>query len=180
MSRNPTTLTELARLGFADLGGTSERLGMLDAPELVPHFASAADPDQDNRAGKLALARKLGAQDEAGGLQRILSVTLEQRQRRHFSPLHLQTRLAQVQGLQDRVADALAEVSQQQKALAERLAGRLWLPPLLARHWLAAHGQTLATLQGYGQRLQASHDGFAALPQDPQLNGPPPQPVPLD
>ena len=152
----------------------------LQIEQSLPTEGGAADPDQDNRAGKLALARKLGAQDEAGGLQRILSVTLEQRQRRHFSPLHLQTRLAQVQGLQDRVADALAEVSQQQKALAERLAGRLWLPPLLARHWLAAHGQTLATLQGYGQRLQASHDGFAALPQDPQLNGPPPQPVPLD
>lgn len=46
MPRNQTTLTELARLGFAELGETSDRLGMLDAPELVPHFASAADPDQ--------------------------------------------------------------------------------------------------------------------------------------
>jgi len=46
LPRNQTTLTELARLGFAELGETSDRLGMLDAPELVPHFASAADPDQ--------------------------------------------------------------------------------------------------------------------------------------
>ncbi len=46
MSRNQTTLTELARLGFAELGETSARLGELDEPELVPYFASAADPDQ--------------------------------------------------------------------------------------------------------------------------------------
>jgi len=46
MTRNQTTLTELARLGFADLGGTNARLDDLGMPELVPHFALAADPDQ--------------------------------------------------------------------------------------------------------------------------------------
>ena len=46
MSRNQTTLTELARLGFAELGESSARLSELDAPDLVPYFASAADPDQ--------------------------------------------------------------------------------------------------------------------------------------
>ncbi len=46
MSRNQTTLTELARLGFAELGESSARLSELDSPELIPYFASAADPDQ--------------------------------------------------------------------------------------------------------------------------------------
>lgn len=46
MPRPQTTLTELARLGFAELGGTSERLDDLGIPGLVPVFASAADPDQ--------------------------------------------------------------------------------------------------------------------------------------
>jgi glutamate-ammonia-ligase adenylyltransferase len=46
MSRNQTTLTELARLGFAELGDTSARLAELDEPELVPLFTTAADPDQ--------------------------------------------------------------------------------------------------------------------------------------
>jgi len=46
MTRNQTTLTELARLGFAELGGTNARLDELGMPELVPHFALAADPDQ--------------------------------------------------------------------------------------------------------------------------------------
>ncbi len=46
MSRSQTTLTELARLGFAELGSASERLDALGSPELVPLFARAADPDQ--------------------------------------------------------------------------------------------------------------------------------------
>ncbi len=46
MPRNQTTLTDLAKLGFSELGETSERLAALDAPHIVPHFASAADPDQ--------------------------------------------------------------------------------------------------------------------------------------
>jgi glutamate-ammonia-ligase adenylyltransferase len=46
MSRDQTTLTELARLGFAELSGTSARLAVLDVPELLPSFANAADPDQ--------------------------------------------------------------------------------------------------------------------------------------
>ena len=45
MTRTTTTLTELARLGFADLSGAGE--GLRDVPaELIPLFATAADPDQ--------------------------------------------------------------------------------------------------------------------------------------
>ncbi|TAL41516.1 MAG: bifunctional [glutamine synthetase] adenylyltransferase/[glutamine synthetase]-adenylyl-L-tyrosine phosphorylase [Salinibacterium sp.] len=43
---NSLTLTELARLGFAELGAASERLALLDAPALTESFARAADPDQ--------------------------------------------------------------------------------------------------------------------------------------
>ena len=45
MPRNQTTLTDLARLGFAELGEASERISSVDAA-LVPHFADAASPDQ--------------------------------------------------------------------------------------------------------------------------------------
>jgi len=45
MPRDQTTLTELARLGFTELGATRELLAPLPV-ELIPHFASAADPDQ--------------------------------------------------------------------------------------------------------------------------------------
>ncbi len=46
MSRPATTLTELARLGFAELDEASERLAELGLPQLAPLFARAADPDQ--------------------------------------------------------------------------------------------------------------------------------------
>jgi [glutamine synthetase] adenylyltransferase / [glutamine synthetase]-adenylyl-L-tyrosine phosphorylase len=46
MRRSTDTLTELARLGFAELTSASARLDELDRPELLPHFARAADPDQ--------------------------------------------------------------------------------------------------------------------------------------
>lgn len=60
MSRPPTTLTDLARLGFAELDETSRRLELLGASELVAHFARAADPDQ-------ALRYLLGLRESAPG-----------------------------------------------------------------------------------------------------------------
>jgi glutamate-ammonia-ligase adenylyltransferase len=45
MTRTTTTLTELARLGFAELSSAGAALASVPA-ELVPLFATAADPDQ--------------------------------------------------------------------------------------------------------------------------------------
>jgi glutamate-ammonia-ligase adenylyltransferase len=45
MTRATTTLTGLAKIGFADLGGASEGLKSVPA-SVAPLFASAADPDQ--------------------------------------------------------------------------------------------------------------------------------------
>ena len=45
MTRTTTTLTELARLGFADLGAANDALASVPAG-VVPLFAAAADPDQ--------------------------------------------------------------------------------------------------------------------------------------
>jgi glutamate-ammonia-ligase adenylyltransferase len=64
MPRSQTTLTELAKLGFSELGETRDRLDELDAPELVEHFASAADPDQALRL-LVALRDKAPAQISA-------------------------------------------------------------------------------------------------------------------
>src|SRR5688572_21909690 len=82
MTRAQTTLTELARLGFAELGETGERLGLLDAPELVPHFASAADPDQALRLlvslrehAPVEVDAVLGDEDAAGRLIRVLGAS---------------------------------------------------------------------------------------------------------
>ncbi len=82
MSRSQTTLTELARLGFADLSGTSERLRELDAEAWLAHFASAADPDLALRllgdlleAAPDATARLLESGDGARRLLRVLGAS---------------------------------------------------------------------------------------------------------
>src|SRR3712207_5393116 len=54
MTRQQSTRTELARLGFADLTRSRELLDEFD-PAIVPAFALAADPDQ-----ALALLARLG------------------------------------------------------------------------------------------------------------------------
>ena len=46
MPRNHTTLTDLAKLGFAELGEARTRLDSFADAQLVPLFAAAADPDQ--------------------------------------------------------------------------------------------------------------------------------------
>jgi glutamate-ammonia-ligase adenylyltransferase len=83
MSRSQTTLTELARLGFADLGDTRERLDELDAPQLLAHFASAADPDQALRllvglreTAPAQVAAVLADEGAAGRLIRLLGASL--------------------------------------------------------------------------------------------------------
>jgi glutamate-ammonia-ligase adenylyltransferase len=83
MSRDQTTLTELARLGFAELSGTSARLAVLDAPDLLPSFASAADPDQALRlllalreSAPTELAAVLSDEDAASRLVCVLGASL--------------------------------------------------------------------------------------------------------
>ncbi|MCU1508511.1 MAG: bifunctional glutamine-synthetase adenylyltransferase/deadenyltransferase [Glaciihabitans sp.] len=82
MSRDQTTLTELARLGFTELGVTRELLAPLP-PELVAHFASAADADQALRMlaqlqehAPRETAALLKSDDAAGRLIRVLGASL--------------------------------------------------------------------------------------------------------
>ena len=82
MTRDQTTLTELARLGFAELDETSERLDVLDSPGLVPYFASAADPDQALRLlmrlrehAPDEVAKLLASEEAAGRLVRVLGAS---------------------------------------------------------------------------------------------------------
>ena len=147
--------------------------------------AAAAAATTDHQAGKLALARSIGGAeaatqaDSAGqqGLLRLRAAGLEARQRRAFSPVHVAARLAQVAALAARAAAARASVLAAHDSLAARLASRLWLPPTLARAWLDAHQQTLATLARQQARLAATQAGFADHPIDPGLDGPAPAPI---
>jgi MoxR-like ATPase len=123
----------------------------------------------DDGAGKMALARALGAREAEGGPMRIVAAALEERLRRRFSPVHVAARLAQVDELVGRVAQARQTVQAERDALQVRLAGRLWLPPEFAQRWLGAHDQTLQRLDELAARLAAGRAGFAALPVDDEL-----------
>jgi glutamate-ammonia-ligase adenylyltransferase len=65
MARNQTTLTDLARLGFAELGSTSALLAELGEDGIVSTFAHAADPDQ---ALRLLIALREQAPGEVNAL----------------------------------------------------------------------------------------------------------------
>ena len=126
-------------------------------------------------AGKLALARSLGAEDDAvddrDGLasMRFVAAALEARQRRHFSALHVATRVAQVSEARARAQAARDAVQTQRAALQARLAARLWWPPSLQQRLLDGPAVTLAVLDGLLARLAAAQAGFAALPVDERL-----------
>jgi len=77
-----TTLTELARLGFAKLGSTADRIAELSLGELLPHFADAADPDQAltlmgrlHETSPTALAKAIKKSDVAARLIQILGAS---------------------------------------------------------------------------------------------------------
>jgi len=132
-----------------------------------------ADDSATEGAGKLALARSLGADDGAPGdnlaSMRLIATTLEARQRRHYSPLHLASRVAQVSQARERAQAARDVVQAQHDGLQARLSARLWWPPSLRRRVLAGPAATLAVLDALLLRLATVQAGFAALPVDDAL-----------
>jgi glutamate-ammonia-ligase adenylyltransferase len=82
MSRPQTTLTELAKLGFAELTEARQRLALLDIPDVIGLFAHAADPDQALRQLADLLAHAPGetravlmVPDAAARLVRVLGAS---------------------------------------------------------------------------------------------------------
>jgi MoxR-like ATPase len=154
----------------------------VEAFEKQLEIEQTAPPENDaDGAGKLALARAIGrgAGGEGEAMLRIVSERLEAQSRRHYSPVHVEARSAQVDEVIAQCVAACAEVQAAHDALAARLAGRLWLPPALAARMLGAHAQTLATLHALRLRLRAVREGFAALPLDDALPADLPAPVAL-
>lgn len=77
-----TTLTDLARLGFAELESSGDRISQLSLDALLPHFASAADPDQALRllgrlqeSSPVPLAKILKKPDAALRLVQVLGAS---------------------------------------------------------------------------------------------------------
>lgn len=128
----------------------------------------------DADAGKLATARNLGGGADAQGdplaSMRIVSAALQERQRKHYGRLHIDTRVAQVQAVAEQAEAALAQLAQAREALAARLTPRLWWPPSVVRAALAGPDATLAVLRDLHARLLQCAAGFAALPVDHRLD----------
>ncbi len=146
-----------------------------------------ADEGTDDSAGKLALARAIrlgegeaGGADENAGMLRMVSARLEEKTRRRWSPVHVAARLAQLDELVAHAGEAQAAVDAEARALAARLAGRLWLPPGFVARWQGAHAQTLGVLQALQASLARTRDGFAAMPVDDTLPAVAPAPVALE
>ncbi|NDY91747.1 AAA family ATPase [Ideonella livida] len=133
---------------------------------------SARDDAQgQDAAGKLALARAIGgaqAAEPSGGM-RMLSAALEVQTRRHYSPVHVAARVAQVEEVLAQLQPALAQAEAGAAALAQRLADRLWWPPALGEQVLAGPRRTVAVLQALADRLAATRQGFASLPLRPDV-----------
>jgi MoxR-like ATPase len=132
--------------------------------------SAPAQDDDDNAAGKLALARAIGLgerdDDAQPNAQRIVSTRLEDRLRRRWSPVHIRCRVEQVSEIEAQVAALRADVQTRAQAQAAALATRLWMPPTLCARLAQAHAKALSMLDGIAQRLAATRAGFAGLPCD--------------
>jgi MoxR-like ATPase len=110
--------------------------------------------------------------------QRIVSARLEAAQRRHYSAVHIEARVAQVREIETQVAAERAVVQAQADAQAHRLADRLWMPPGLRARLARQQAQALSMLDAFAGRLAAARAGFAALPRDDSAtDAQPPEPV---
>ena len=131
---------------------------------------SAPPEDDDDSAGKLALARAIGLgerdDDAQPNAQRIVSARLEDKLRRRWSPVHIRCRVEQVSEIEAQVAASRAEVHARAQAQAAALATRLWMPPALCARLAHAHARALSMLDALAARLAATRAGFAALPCD--------------
>jgi glutamate-ammonia-ligase adenylyltransferase len=123
MTRTTTTLTELARLGFADLSAAREALAEVP-DELVPVFALAADPDQ---ALRLLVSLRASAATPTAALLKDVGAT---------------ERLIRVLGASSGLATFLERHPERLSALASRLDGPPTGDEVAARFAAAVEGLT--------------------------------------
>ena len=139
------------------------------------------DPDAQNAAGKLALARAIGGGPQGdGGMLRIVSAQLEAQLQRRYSPVHVSARLAQLDELLAHARSEHAAAAARAAGLDAALIGRLWLPLALATRMAGALRHTAAVLAALCARLEHTRAGFAGLPVDETLAAVSPAAVVLD
>ncbi len=153
---------------FLHTVGKAEPLAVEGLERAVAAFEQQLDVErrtpadqQDDSAGKLALARSLAGPTDESELVRITS----ERAYRRYGDLHIQSRVAQVSEVQRRVEVVRGEVHAAAEAVLEPARLHAWLPP----SWLAriegSHAQRIAAIAGLAARMAEVHAGFASLPR---------------
>jgi MoxR-like ATPase len=148
----------------------------------IEQQAPAEGSEGDDGAGKLALARAMsrsGADDASTlGAQRLVSARLEDKLRRHWSPVHIAARIDQVREIESQLAAQRHDVAAHAQRQADALGGRLWMAPSLRERLAQRHAAALQLLDAFAQRLAEVRSGFAALPCDAaDIEAAPPQPL---
>lgn len=140
---------------------------------------SAPASATDDSAGKLALARSIASAGSADSSQELVRMVSEGARKR-YSPLHVAARLAQVDEVRGTARQAMQSVQATGRQIAAQVAAHLWLPP----GWRAAidevHRGNALHISELLARLDALHEGFAALPVSTEAQaGEAPAPVVL-
>ena len=108
---------------------------------------------------------------------RIVSASLEAHLRKHYSPVHVAARVAQVDAVLVSARGHALALHGELGALQQAVHGRLWLPPELADSLIDTKRNTAVMLDGLVARLSAARASYAALPLDDRLPQDTPQPV---
>lgn len=137
----------------------------------------APSEQQDDSAGKLALARAIaGPEGRDSELVRITS----ERAGRRWSPVHIAARVAQCDALLQQLADLHAELERIATHVTTQARAHDWLPPSQRARIEAVHNARCSAVAGWLQRLQSVREGFALLPVDEALRAEAPAPVTWD
>ena len=129
--------------------------GQLEIEERAP----AEEPDTE--AGKLALAQAMA---EPGGQATPMIRMMSERARRRYTPLHIQTRLAQVDECLRPFQSLHDSVHQQAAQTLSQARHHTWFPPSWREHIEEAHARRCDAATDLLQRLLRVRAGFAALP----------------
>jgi MoxR-like ATPase len=144
--------------------------------EIETHAEADASDAFAEGAGKLALARAVGAADDAD-MARLRSARLDAASRRQYSSVHVAARVGQVDEMLERSREHRRALHARALALGDALAGRVWLPPDLALALQRGVEATLTQLDTLVERLESTRRGFAALPVRPTRAGDAPAPI---
>lgn len=158
-----------------DLDGVDRAVAAFEQQLDIERRAPAEQ--QDDSAGKLALARAIAAPDHRDS--ELVRLTSERAGRR-WSPVHIAARTAQCDALLAQLISLRDELERVADRVARAMAAHDWLPPSWRARIGAVHEARVAQANGWCARLAAARAGFAALPVDDALAGESPAPVAWD